>query len=108
MLVEVAVQNEGIWAGECTAGAHQAEGWFLPFLKLMEDGVLISQSEYLVHLLAIETRREPRKIGEGPSAGVVGAVTSVEFEAADAGVNQVLSVIVSEHPASRISGKIGY
>lgn len=107
MVVEVAVEHEGIRGGQGATGADEAVGRLLLFEKGFPEGVLIAQAEGSVHLLAIETGREAAQIREGPAAGEVRAIAFIELEAGDASVDEVFAMVGAEEVASGLPGEVG-
>ena len=108
VIVEIAIEHEGIWRGERAARAHQAIGWTASAIEGFENCVLIAKPEDGVHLFAVDAGGKAAEFREGPSAGEVGAVALVKLEAGDADIEKSTRLMVAKDAACLRKIEVGH
>ncbi len=106
MVIQVAVQHEGVGGRQRTHVADFRQGLRVP--QRFHQYLRIQRAEQGVVLLAVHAGGEPGGQGEGPGTGVVGGVAFVQLESVDAGVHQNILLIVPEDGAGFGEGKVRY
>ena len=96
MIVEIAIQHEGIRGCKGSTGTYKRVSLLAALAKLIPKGTLIAQTEETVHLFAIHARRKLAQLSKRPASRVVGVIAFIQLESSDADVDQVFTVIVAK------------